>query len=95
MSNLDARLTVLHHIPVGTLRCVCGKLFMSGGALSRHVEEDEGCFLVWRTRYLRDMEVLEGEILQERVDLYPDFDVILASQEDSLIREGTGDPERP
>jgi len=34
MSSLDARMTVLYHIPVGTLRCVCGKLFMCGGVLS-------------------------------------------------------------
>jgi len=95
MSSLDARMTVLYHIPVGTLRCVCGKLFMSGGALSRHVEEDESSLLVWRTRYLRDMEVLEGEILRERVNLDPASHMILASQEDTLIREGTGEPERP
>ena len=45
-----------------------------GGALSRHVEEDEGCLLVWRTHYLRDMEVLEGEILRERINLDPASD---------------------
>jgi len=61
MSELDARMTVLHHIPVGTLRCVCGKLFKAGGSLNRHVEDAEECLLVWRSRYVSDMHVLEGQ----------------------------------
>jgi len=61
MSELDARMTVLHHIPVETLRCVCGKLFKTGGSLSRHVEDMEDCLLVWRNRYVLDMHVLEDQ----------------------------------
>ena len=95
MGDLDARMTVLYHIPVGTLRCVCGKLYQSSGALSRHVEEIEGCLLVWRTRYIRDMNDLEEVILRERVIEDPALDMSLASQEDALIWEGTGSPERP
>ena len=95
MSDLDARMTVLYHIPIGTLRCVCGRLYGSGGALSRHVEEHEDCLMVWRTRYVRDMEVLEEEILRERVMEDPALDMGADEQEDALIREGTGSPERP
>jgi len=93
MSELDTRMTVLYHIPVGTLRCVCGKLYASGGALSRHVEETEGCLLVWRTCYLRDMAVLEGNILWERVVEIHASGTSLASQKDALIQKGTGSPE--
>jgi len=66
MSELDARMTVLYHIPVGTLQWVCGKLYRSGGALSSHLEAREEFLLVWRTQYLRDREVLERDILQEQ-----------------------------
>ena len=95
MSDLDARMTVLYHTPVGTLRCVCGRLYGSGGALSRHVEEHEDCLLVWRTRYIRDMEELEGVILRERVVEDPALNMRFDSQEDALIREGTGSPKCP
>ena len=95
MSDLDARMTVLYHILVGTLRCVCGKLYGSGGALGRHVEEHEDCLLVWRTQYIRDMEVLEEDILREWVIQNPALDMRANGQEDTLIREGTGSPERP
>jgi len=95
MSELHAHMTVLYHIPVATLQCVCGKLYRSEGALSRHVEKVEDCLLVWRTRYLRDMECLEEDILQGRVVEGHDCDMGLARQEDALIREGTGSPERP
>jgi len=68
MSDLDTRMTVLHHIPVGTLRCICGKLFKTGGSLNSHVEDMEDCLLVWRTRYISDMHVLgdqEDALIQE------------------------------
>jgi len=94
MSDLDARMTVLYHIPVGTLRCVCGKLFKAGGAFSRDVEEADNCLLVRRTRYIQDMHVSEGDILQERVVMDPASDMSLASQEGGLIEERTGSSER-
>ena len=67
MEDLDARMAVLYHIPIGTLICVCGRTYKAGVTLSRHVEETEGSLLVWKTRYVRDMHDLEEFILRERV----------------------------
>jgi len=85
MGNLDARITVLYHIPIATLICVGGRTSMAGMALSRHVEDTKGFVLVSRTRYVRDMHDLEEFILRERV-VDSALDVRLASQEAALIR---------
>jgi len=94
MGNLDARMTVLYHILIGTLIGVCGRTYKAGVALSRHVEETEGCLLVWRTQYVRDMHDLEEFILREQV-VDSALDMRLASQEDILIREQSGTAECP
>jgi len=95
MSDLDTRMTVLYHIRVGTVRCVCGKVYKAGGALTRHVEETEDYWLIWRRRYVWDINLLEEEILWDWAVIGPVSDIGLVSQEHILIQEGASFHERP
>jgi len=42
MSEMDACVTMLFDIPVGTRRCVCSLFYTSGGGLRYPVKKNEG-----------------------------------------------------
>ncbi|RPA88740.1 hypothetical protein L873DRAFT_1796497, partial [Choiromyces venosus 120613-1] len=65
--------------------CVCGAEFALASGLSTHVECMAECFEVWKSRYIRDMKLLEDSFSREDGGLEPLPDMIVMGGEDALL----------